>query len=73
MAGLNSRKLSGVRAKFWADLELFLNTAGLRVKSGRSQGLFNKISRPKGYVLIWALGSRSDGSDSIWIGSNPVR
>ena len=57
MAGSILGKLRGVRAKFWADLELVLNTAGLRVKSGRSQGLFNKISRPSRYVRIRAVGS----------------
>ena len=41
--GSKSKKLRGVRAKFWADLEIFLNTAGPRVDSGKSQGLFRKI------------------------------
>jgi len=46
---------------------------GLRVDFEKAEGLFRKFARPKGYVLIWALGSGSDGLDSIWIGSNPVR
>ena len=52
MAGSISRKPRGVRAKFWADLELILKAHGPRVDSEKTQGLFNKFARPKGYVLI---------------------
>jgi hypothetical protein len=68
-------------------MEFLLNGAGLRFDFGKTQGLFNKIARLKGYLLIWTVGSRSDDSDTfqlrwsdlhgegpdgpIWIG--PVR
>jgi hypothetical protein len=42
-----------------------LNGAGLRFDFGKTQGLFNKIARPKGYLLIWTVGSRSDDSDTF--------
>jgi len=44
-------------------LEIFLNAPGPRVYSSKTQGLFRKFARPKGYVLIWTLGSVSDGSE----------
>ena len=47
MVGYILGKLRGVRAKFWADLELVFNTAGLRVKLVKDRGLFSKTSRPK--------------------------
>ena len=50
-----------------------MNTAGLRVNSSKTQGLFIKFSRPKGYVSIWALGSGSNGSDLTSSGSNRGR
>ena len=50
-----------------------MNTAGLRVNSSKTQGLFIKFSRPKGYVSIWALGSGSNGSDLMSSGSNRGR
>jgi hypothetical protein len=54
-----SRKLRGFGAKIGAQLELLLNGGGLRVDSKETQGLFSKIARPKGYLLIWAVGSGS--------------
>jgi hypothetical protein len=33
-------------------MEFLLNGAGLRVDFGKTQGLFNKIARLKGYLLI---------------------
>ena len=65
MAGSISRKLRGVRVKFWTDLELILKPHGPRVDTRITQGLFRNIARRKGYVLIWALGSGSDGSEKI--------
>ena len=63
MAGSILKKLRGVRVKMWADLKICLHRQGLRVKYSKTQGLFIKFSRPKGYVSIWALGSGSNGSD----------
>jgi hypothetical protein len=60
-----TRKLRGFGAKTGAQLELFLNWVGPRVVFGKAQGLFSKTARPKGYLLIWATGSRSNGSDPI--------
>jgi hypothetical protein len=45
-------------------MEFLLNSAGLRFDFGKTQGLFNKIARPKGYLLIWTVGSRSDDLDT---------
>ena len=50
MAGSISRKLRGVRAKFWADLEIILNWLGWRVDFKEVEGLFSKNVRAKGYV-----------------------
>ena len=50
MAGSISRKLRGVRAKFWADLEIILNWLGRRVDFKEVGGLFSKNVRAKGYV-----------------------
>ena len=52
MAGSILEKLRGLCAKNWALLEIFLNRRGLRVESGKTQGLFRKIARPKGYLQI---------------------
>ena len=46
---------------------------GLRVDSDKTQGVFNKRARPKGYVLIWAVGFGSSGSDLMETRSNPTR
>jgi hypothetical protein len=54
-----SRKFRGFGAKTGAQLELVLNGGGLRVDSKETQGLFSKIARPKGYLLIWVVGSGS--------------
>ena len=62
MAGSILGKFRGFRVKFWAEKELFLNTAGLRVEYGKVEGLFNKMARAKGYGWISAVGSRSEGS-----------
>jgi hypothetical protein len=51
-------------------MEFLLNGAGLRFDFGKTQGLFNKIARPKGYLLIWTVGSRSDDLDTF---QSPVR
>ena len=42
MAGSITRKLRGVRAKFRADLEIFLNVGGLRVYFKETEGLLCK-------------------------------
>ena len=62
-AGTIFGKLRGLNAKNRAYLELLLNWKGLRVDFQKLQGLFIKIARPKGYLLIWAIGSGSGGSD----------
>jgi hypothetical protein len=49
-------------------MEFLLNRGGLRVDSQETQGLFNKTARPKGYLLIWTVGSRSDDSDAFQFG-----
>ena len=51
-AGSISRKLRGVRAKFWVDLELILNWLGRRVDFKEAQGLFSKVSRQNRYARI---------------------
>jgi hypothetical protein len=63
MAGSISKKLRGLNAKNRAYLELLLNGGGLRVDSKETQGLFNKSAEANWYLLIWATGSRSDGSE----------
>ena len=40
--GSISKELRGLNVKNWAELQLLLNCSGPRVKSGKSQGLFNK-------------------------------
>jgi hypothetical protein len=60
-----TRKLRGLNAKNRAYLELLLNGGGLRVDSEETQGLLNKTARLKWYLLIWAAGSRSNGSGPI--------
>ena len=40
-AGSISRKLRGVRAKFWVDLELILNWLGRRVDFEEAEALFS--------------------------------
>jgi hypothetical protein len=59
MANPKSRKLRGFGAKIGAQPELLLNGGGLRFDSKATQGLFTKTTRPKGYLLIWAVGSGS--------------
>ena len=51
-AGSILEKFRGLSSKNWALLEIFLNKRGLRVESGKTQGLFRKIARPKGYLQI---------------------
>ena len=63
MAGAIFKKLRGLLAKFWAELQLFLKAPGLRVEYGKVGGLFNKMARAKGYGWISAVGSRSGGLD----------
>ena len=60
-AGSNSRKLRGLRVKFWTKKEIFLNRLGVRVESERPQGLFSKKARAKGYAPIWIVRSGSEG------------
>jgi hypothetical protein len=60
-----TRKLRGFGAKIGAQLELFLNSVGPRVVFGKTQGLFSRTAMPKGYLLIWATGSKSNSSDPI--------
>ena len=73
MVGSKTGKLMGLNAKNRADLELFLNYAGLRVDFKETQGLFNKSARANRYLRIWAVGSGSGGSGLIGSGSNPTR
>ena len=47
-AGSISRKLRGVRAKIWAELEIVLNYKGVRVDFGKGQGLFSKTASRRG-------------------------
>jgi hypothetical protein len=56
-----SGKCRGLNAKNWAHMELLLNWKGRWVDFQKLQGLFSKTARPKGYLLIWAIGSGSDG------------
>ena len=56
MAGSNLGKLKGVRAKFWADLELVLNKAGPRVESRETRGLFCKVAGTDRYLGSVDLG-----------------
>ena len=72
-AGSIFKKVRGLNVKNWADLELFLNYAGLRVDFKETQGLFNKSARANRYLRIWAVGSGSSGSGLIGSGSNPTR
>jgi hypothetical protein len=65
MAGPKSRKLRGFGAKIGAQLELFLNSRGLRVDFKETQGLFSKTVCLKRYLLIWAVRYGSDSSDTI--------
>jgi hypothetical protein len=51
-AGSISKESRGLNTKDWADLQILLNGAGLRVDFGKTQGLFNKIARPNRYALI---------------------
>ena len=51
-------------------MEILFNWDGLRVYLKETQGLFSKTTRPKGYALFSAVGSRSDGLDLKGLGSN---
>jgi hypothetical protein len=44
----------------------------MRADSRRVQGLFSKIARPMGYLLIWAVGSGLDGSDAFQFGRSDL-
>ena len=64
MAGSISRKPRGVRAKFWADLELILKAHGPRVNFDKRQGLFCKVAGADHYLgpltrlgWLWAIRS----------------
>ena len=59
MAGSISWKPRGVRAKFWADLELILKAHGPRVDTQETEGLLSKTA---GRRACFVLGSW------IWIG-----
>ena len=72
-AGPIFKKVRGLNVKNWADPELFLNYAGLRVDFKETQGLFNKSARANRYLRIWAVGSGSGGLGLIGSGSNPTR
>ena len=48
MAGSISRKPRGVRAKFWADLELILKAHGPQVDSHETEGLLSKTAGQRG-------------------------
>jgi hypothetical protein len=51
-------------------MEFLLNRGGLRVVFGKTQGLFNKNTRPNQYAWIPSVGSRSDGPDPTHLRSN---
>ena len=72
-AGLISGKLKGVCAKFWARLQIFFKSGGLRVESTKVQGLFSKRYRPNRYGWISTAESASGGSDLLWVRSNQGR
>ena len=61
-AGSNLKKLRGVRAKFWAKLQILLNTDGLRVELKEVGGLFSKKAKPNRYIRMRVVGSGSGGS-----------
>ena len=65
--GSKTGKLMGLNAKNRADLELLLNWRGLRVNSRKVQGLFSKIARPKGYILILVAYAGSDGQERLGV------
>ena len=67
-AGSNLKKLRGVRAKFWAKLQIILNGTGLQVDFEKTQGLFNKCDRPNRYLAMRTAGSRSSGSKRLGCG-----
>jgi hypothetical protein len=67
-----SRKLRGFGAKTGAPLELLLNWVGPWVGFKETQGLFSKAARAKGYLLIWTVGSGSDGSDAFQFGRSDL-
>jgi hypothetical protein len=62
---MKTGKLRGFGARNRAKLQLLLNCSEPRVDSKEAQGLFNKTATAEGYLLIWAVMSRSDGSDPI--------
>jgi hypothetical protein len=68
--GSISKELRGLNAKNRAYLELLLNRGGLRVDSKETQGLFSKTAWLKRYLLFWAVGSGSNGSDAFWFGQS---
>ena len=70
MAGSIFKKLRGLLAKFWAKLQLFLKRDGLRVDIKKDGGFFNKKTRPKRYLQIGTVRSRSDGSGRLGSRSN---
>ena len=70
MAGSIFKKLRGLLAKFWTKLQLFLKRDGLRVDIKKDGGFFNKKSRPKWYLQIGTVGSRSNGSGRLGSRSN---
>ena len=67
------KELRGLCEKNRTKLLLFLNRIRPRVESSKTQGLFMKFARLKGYAPIWALGSGSDGLDLMIVRSNPGR
>ena len=68
-----SGKLRGVCAKFWARLQIFFKSGGLRVESTKVQGLFSKRYWPNRYGWISTAGSASGGLDLLWVRSNQGR
>jgi hypothetical protein len=49
-----------------------LNWVGPRVGFKETQGLFGKVARAKGYLLIWTIGSGSDGSGEFRFGRSDL-
>ena len=48
MAGSKSKEFRGLGANFWTNLQILLTRGGLRVKSRKIEGLFNKNARRTG-------------------------
>ena len=71
--GSKTVKLRGLNAKNRTGMQLLLNYSGPRVDTHKAQGHFSKNTRPNRYLRVWAVGSRSSGSDRMGTQSNLAR